>query len=67
MSQRSTDTVQFRGVDQRNLEDQLQAAAEGYASVQDMAINELAARIIKLEQRVAELEGGELESIEGAK
>jgi hypothetical protein len=67
MSQRSTNTLEFRGIDERNLEDQLQAAREGYGSVQDMALNQLAQRIILLEQRVAVLEGGEIDSIEGAK
>jgi len=43
----------------------MQAIGEGYSSVEQMAIDELARRLIELEQRVAVLEGGELEPVEG--
>ncbi len=67
MNQRSTSTipVQFRGIRERTLDDQMQAIGEGYSSIEQMAIDELARRLIELEQRVAVLEGGELEPVEG--
>jgi hypothetical protein len=60
MNQRSTNTLQFRGIRERNLDDQVAAMEAGYNSVAEYAIDELARRLIALEQRVAELDGKEI-------
>lgn len=59
MSRRSTSThpeIQFRGVGGRNLDDQEDAIAAGFNSVLEYAVDELAKRLIALEQRVDRLE-----------
>ena len=57
-------TLQFRGIRDRTLEDQIRATQEGYTSVEQLAIDELATRLIALEQRVAILDGGEIAKVE---
>lgn len=49
--------ISFRGVDKRNLNDQLQAMSQGYDNMFEYALNLLAERIIKLEQRMDAFEG----------
>jgi hypothetical protein len=68
MNENSTSThppVQFRGIRERNLDDQILVAEGGYASVEQMAIDELAKLYHELRERVEVLESGELPEIEG--
>ena len=51
-----TNTLQFRGIRERNFADQVKAMEHGYNSVTEYAIDELARRVIALEQRVEKLE-----------
>lgn len=50
------DAVAFRGMRGRNLQDQAQAMSNGYRSVAEMAMDELAALVLDLRRRVENLE-----------
>ena len=47
----------FRGIRERTLDDQLEAARLGYPSVVHLAIDKLAGMVIDLQARVGALEG----------
>lgn len=48
--------IEFRGVQGRTLDDQTRAMAAGYRSVAEMAIDELAEIVMRLQARVETLE-----------
>ena len=48
----SEDGPNFRGIRDRTLADQMEAARKGYNGVVELAIDELARRLILLEQRM---------------
>lgn len=52
--------VQFRGIRERTLQDQIKASEEGYTSVEQMAIDELATRLIALEKFVGLVDASEV-------
>lgn len=58
-------TLQFRGIRERNFQDQQAAMSAGYNSVVEYAVDELARRLIALEQRVDALDGGVKDIVEG--
>lgn len=60
MAATSQGKIAFRGIRERNFEDQVEALGAGYNSVVEYAIDELARRLIALEQRVALLDGNEI-------
>lgn len=50
--------VRFPGMRGKTVEHQMQALAAGYASTAEWAIDQLAARLLALENRVDALDGG---------
>jgi hypothetical protein len=50
--------IAFRGVKGRTFDDQMRAAVEGYSSVAEMAVDELAKMVLDLQRRVDALERG---------